>query len=29
MQGMGLAKMIPGYLLLKKRMDRYSRYINI
>jgi hypothetical protein len=28
-QGIGLAKMIPGYLLLKKRMDRYSRYINI
>jgi flavin-dependent dehydrogenase len=29
MQGMGLTKMIPGYLLLKKRMDRYSRYIEI
>ncbi|MBN2027349.1 MAG: NAD(P)-binding protein [Actinobacteria bacterium] len=28
MQGANLAKMIPGYLLLKK-MDRYSRYINI
>jgi flavin-dependent dehydrogenase len=28
MQGMALVNMIPGYILLKK-MDRYSRYINI
>jgi hypothetical protein len=27
-QGAGLAEMIPGYVLLK-RMDKYSRYINI
>jgi len=28
-QGRGLANMIPGYLLLKNRMDRYTRFINI
>jgi flavin-dependent dehydrogenase len=28
LMGTGLTNMIPGYLLLK-RMDRYSRYINI
>jgi flavin-dependent dehydrogenase len=29
MQGRGLVNMIPGYLLIKKKMDRYSRYIDI
>ncbi len=29
MMGSGLAAMIPGYLLLKNKMDKYSRYIDI
>ncbi|MFW6113416.1 MAG: NAD(P)/FAD-dependent oxidoreductase [Actinomycetota bacterium] len=29
LQGVNLAKMIPGYLLIKNKMDKYSRYIDI